>query len=749
MLNIRRFQNGLQIVPKTTSGVDTAGELDFDTTFNKLNLHNGTTASPVVTQAHSATLTNKILTGNIAVNLISGSGTFVLNTTGTITSPNGTSTLAGLALAQTFTAANVFNSNLTVDTNTLFVDATNHRIGILTLSPSSAVGISGQAARIIQTERNTTSNTAGNNLTVKVGGATSGATNKNGGTLILSGGLATGTGSSSLSFLVSPSGTTGTSDNTLMERLSISGTGRHTITTDAESNPIVLTSYGTGTSHLTWQQANGTATSPTKTLSGDIPLRIESRGYQQTTNGFVQGTMIQAMATQDYTSTAIGSKLEFYTTPNNSTTNALVLTLGQDQSAIFAGTMRIQSLVTAGPVKTDSSGNLTSEAQLSQTRGGTGVNNAGTLTYGSNNITLTTTGTTSLTLPTSGTINLGTDINSGAATSGQVLTANGSGGSTFTSANTNLVSPYDLSNYSIVTSVGSNAMTIALKNAAGNDPSGGDPVKISFRSSTSATGTTTQRSVTAATSIVVSSGATLGLGSNLNQFIYVYALDNSGTIELAVSGSRTFDEGGNNSTTIMNSSADLVNNLYSTTSRTGVPIRFIARITSNQTTSGTYTNNASGISLFPSDHDLQYQNNQLIYEQGNGHGSSSTRIRRFTTAVLNTTSDITFADSATLGSSFTIRNTGLYNIHYQDMKIGANATIGISVNSASVTSPIDTVTYANGGRGFTQTPGALLPGSLSTTLYLLTGDVVRAHTDGTLDATTEQTTVFNITKIHD
>lgn len=52
----------------------------------------------------------------------------------------------------------------------------------------------------------------------------------------------------------------------------------------------------------------------------------------------------------------------------------------------------------------DGSGNLSSEAQLSQTRGGTGINNAGTLTYGSNNLTFSTSGTTSLTLPTSGTV---------------------------------------------------------------------------------------------------------------------------------------------------------------------------------------------------------------------------------------------------------------------------------------------------------------------------------------------------------
>lgn len=47
---------------------------------------------------------------------------------------------------------------------------------------------------------------------------------------------------------------------------------------------------------------------------------------------------------------------------------------------------------------------IAGEAQLASSRGGTGINNTGTLTYGSNNITLTTTGPTSLTLPTTGTL---------------------------------------------------------------------------------------------------------------------------------------------------------------------------------------------------------------------------------------------------------------------------------------------------------------------------------------------------------
>ena len=110
----RKFLTGLNIIPKTSSTVNSAGDMDFDTTANKLNLHNGTTSSPIVTESHTATLTNKVLSGNTAVTLISGSGTLTLNTTGTVTLPSATDTLVGKATTDTLT-----NKSISGSTNTL------------------------------------------------------------------------------------------------------------------------------------------------------------------------------------------------------------------------------------------------------------------------------------------------------------------------------------------------------------------------------------------------------------------------------------------------------------------------------------------------------------------------------------------------------------------------------------------------------------------------------------------------------
>jgi len=67
-LNFRKIAQGLRIVPKTASTVSERGDLDIATTggsAGKLNYHNGTTASPVVTETHAATLTLKTLTSPV------------------------------------------------------------------------------------------------------------------------------------------------------------------------------------------------------------------------------------------------------------------------------------------------------------------------------------------------------------------------------------------------------------------------------------------------------------------------------------------------------------------------------------------------------------------------------------------------------------------------------------------------------------------------------------------------------------
>lgn len=159
-----------------------------------------------------------------------------------------------------------------------------------------------------------------------------------------------------------------------------------------------------------------------------------------------------------------------------------------------------------------------------------------------------------------------------------------------------LSSARQAANYTLAASVSASAMTVALKDLGGSNPSATSPVYFGMRSSTASSGLYFQRSVTAALSVVIASGATLGQKNATSHYIYVYAIDNAGVIELAVS-SKLFADSVVVSTTIMNGSATDGATMYSTAARTGVACRLIGRLLSNQTTAGTYAATPTQISI--------------------------------------------------------------------------------------------------------------------------------------------------------
>lgn len=144
-----------------------------------------------------------------------------------------------------------------------------------------------------------------------------------------------------------------------------------------------------------------------------------------------------------------------------------------------------------------------------------------------------------------------------------------------------------IENTTVSTSVVTSALTINLKISDGaTDPSAGGPAKTAFRDLTITDGAYNILSVTSALSIVIPSGATLGHLDGTDGFIYVYELDNAGTIELIVSSALKDESSVQTTQTISAASDD--DDLYSTTGRSNVPIRLIARLKSNQTTAGTW-----------------------------------------------------------------------------------------------------------------------------------------------------------------
>lgn len=151
-------------------------------------------------------------------------------------------------------------------------------------------------------------------------------------------------------------------------------------------------------------------------------------------------------------------------------------------------------------------------------------------------------------------------------------------------------------NATFTATVAANALTLALKTKAGTDPSATDPVYISFRPAGLTSGLYVTRTITAALSVVVSSGSTLGTSNGTAARLYLLAIDNAGTVELALwnplSGSNLLgiNESGVISTTAEGGAgaADSAQVAYSTTARANVPVRVLGYIEITEATAGTW-----------------------------------------------------------------------------------------------------------------------------------------------------------------
>jgi hypothetical protein len=182
----------------------------------------------------------------------------------------------------------------------LVVDSAG-KFGFGTSAPTNFLSIGGDSARSFWMERHTTANTAGNNLTVQAGGATSAATDKAGGTLILAPGASTGTGSTAVKIQTyTKANSTGTSDNTATDRIVV-------------TSPKALTD-GSATNLVNCTIANGS------TIGGVIRYTIEvtdGTDYQAESGqaffsaynkaGTVAGTITEANSQQNLSSGTLTS----------------------------------------------------------------------------------------------------------------------------------------------------------------------------------------------------------------------------------------------------------------------------------------------------------------------------------------------------------------------------------------------------------------------------------------------------------
>lgn len=271
----------------------------------------------------------------------------------------------------------------------------------------------------------------------------------------------------------------------------------------------------------------------------------------------------------------------------------------------------------------------------------------------------------------------------------------------------------------ITATVASNALTIGLGSCS-----------LDFRSSTLGSGTVTTVFGTPA-NLVISSGSTLGTVSAVASKIVVLAINNAGTIELAavnISGGTKLDET-NLITTIAEGglgAADSASVVYSTTARTSVAYRVVGFIDSTQATAGSWATAPSTIQGMGGNAYQAIPSSSMVrLNTMNGVGSTNTTVRRFTNVVTNQGTDITYADSATLGASFTINTTGLYSISYTDGG-SAVAAMGLSLNSTQNSTTLDSLTDVTQILVGVVTAASNIGGTACWTGQLVSGGVVRA-----------------------
>lgn len=129
-----------------------------------------------------------------------------------------------------------------------------------------------------------------------------------------------------------------------------------------------------------------------------------------------------------------------------------------------------------------------------------------------------------------------------------------------------------------------------------------------------------------------------------------------------------------------------------------------------------------GLEQKPADHEVRVSG-------ANGRGATNTAILRYTTEVRNVGTDITYADSAADGASFTINKAGTYAVfmvYYNSTAID----FGASVNSNQLTTSIASIS-ASAVVFIHSTQNSSQPFTHGFVRRFAAGDVIRPHDEGT------------------
>lgn len=128
--------------------------------------------------------------------------------------------------------------------------------------------------------------------------------------------------------------------------------------------------------------------------------------------------------------------------------------------------------------------------------------------------------------------------------------------------------------------VAANDLTVSLKTAATSpaNPSTTDPTAIYFRNLTETTGQRIKVNYTAATTVVLPGGGSLGFSNSQSDQIHIWGVYDGTNKDIGISRTANHDENALHSTTTIGTGSDATDTIYTTTGRTNAAITLIGVI---------------------------------------------------------------------------------------------------------------------------------------------------------------------------
>ena len=278
-------------------------------------------------------------------------------------------------------------------------------------------------------------------------------------------------------------------------------------------------------------------------------------------------------------------------------------------------------------------------------------------------------------------------------------------------------------NLEISTSRAGNAETIALKTAAGTDPSGSDKIRIGFRDAAAGTGAYSVLEITASTSIVISSGSTLGATSATAFRLWLVGFNDGGTFRLGVIKCALTDGIYGLQDNVLESStaeggagaADSAGVIYTGTGVTSKAMRVLGYLEYTLTTAGTWDAAPSVINIYSHGDRLPGETVQVRRTQTGAYATGTTTIPIDDTIPQNTEGTEVMTQAITPRSSLNkllIEHIGFYGHD-------ATGTVGAAIFKDSTASAL-----------------AVMGSTIPVSTYIATIAVAHLMTAGTASSTT-------------